>query len=60
MLDNLEYISRFDRSGMLDTISKLPEQIEQALEICRDIEVEAGEIENILISGMGGSAISGD
>ncbi|HDD57322.1 MAG TPA: bifunctional phosphoglucose/phosphomannose isomerase [Thermoplasmatales archaeon] len=61
MLDNLSEISAIDRSGMLDTIAKFPEQIEESIGIAKKLKVDIErEIDKILISGMGGSAISGD
>lgn len=49
-------------SQFYDLIYKLPEQIEDAYNIARKIEINLNEskIHNIVIAGMGGSAIGGD
>ncbi|RLF54209.1 MAG: bifunctional phosphoglucose/phosphomannose isomerase [Thermoplasmata archaeon] len=60
MVDPFKDIESFDRAGMLNLISRFPEDIERALELTENIEIEETEIDNIIISGMGGSAISGD
>ena len=61
MLDDLEMISNIDKSNMLDTIAKLPEQIKETIEIIKSSELpDLFKIDNIIISGMGGSAISGE
>jgi len=61
MLDDLEHISKIDKSNMLDVISKFPEQIKEAIEIANHTNIPNFlKIDNIIISGMGGSAISGD
>ena len=61
MLDDLEYISKIDKSNMLDVISKSPEQIKETIEIVSHTNIPNFlKIDNILISGMGASAISGD
>jgi len=61
MLDDLELISKIDKSNMLDTIAQFPEQIKETINIVSSINL-AGffKIDNIIVSGMGGSAISGD
>ena len=61
MLDDLELISKIDKSGMLDTIVQFPEQIKETIDIVNSTELKGFfKIDNIIISGMGGSAISGD
>jgi len=45
---------------MMHIIKKFPEQIREAIEIGEKIDMELGEIKNIIVSGMGGSAISGE
>jgi len=61
MLDDIKFISKIDKSGMLDTLAKFPEQIEEAIDIVNSTELNSlFKIDNIIISGMGGSAISGD
>jgi glucose/mannose-6-phosphate isomerase len=59
-LDNLEYIAGIDKDGMLDEISRFPENAETA--IIESLKVNLGEesdYSNVLIAGMGGSAVGG-
>ena len=53
---------RLDTVGMFELTAGLPEQVEAAAARAREIvtEVEPGEIENVVVVGMGGSGISGD
>lgn len=63
VLDDKNNIRVLDRSGMYDKIYNFPEQIEQALEIGRALEGRLhvpGDIRNIIVAGMGGSAIGAD
>jgi len=61
MLDNIDLIDEVDKSGMIDTVSKFPYQVEEALRLSENISLKLKrEIHNIVICGMGGSAISGD
>lgn len=60
-LDDLELISKIDKSGMIDTIAQFPEQIEETIDIIKSTSLDSiFKIDNVIISGMGGSAISGD
>jgi len=61
MLDDLGYISKMDKSNMLDAISQFPEQIKETIELVSHTNIpNILKINNIIISGMGASAISGD
>jgi len=61
MLDNLEKISEIDRSNMLDTLNQFPDQIKEAIEIAKTAKMDHFiKIDDVLITGMGGSGISGD
>jgi len=61
MLDDLENISKIDKSGMLDAVEKFPEQIKESEEIVKNTQLDSiFKIDHIIISGMGASAISGD
>jgi len=60
MLDNLELITQIDKSKMLDVVADFPNHIVQATKLAEDIRIAEKDINNIVISGMGGSAISGD
>ena len=45
---------------MLSLLRKFPEQIREGIEIGKKIEMNVDGIENVVISGMGGSGIAGD
>ena len=51
-----------DSAGMFDVIAAFPGQLKQAFEIGSniDIKLEVSGIRNIIITGLGGSAIGGD
>ncbi|MCL5986632.1 MAG: bifunctional phosphoglucose/phosphomannose isomerase [Actinobacteria bacterium] len=60
-LDDQSGISRLDKSGMLSIIESMPERIEEAFNIAKNIDL--GELRNltsVLVIGVGGSGISGD
>ncbi len=62
-LDNMETIKKIDPSGMYDKIYHFPEQLEDAAKIGRRITVDPNKysgIKNVVVAGMGGSAIGGD
>lgn len=57
-ITNLE---SFDKSGMVDIILNLPQSIRETKKITEKIEIKTNfEVDNIVITGMGGSAIGGD
>lgn len=64
MLDEIEEIKNIDRENIIEIFLKFPDHIEEALEIARGIELDdsihAAVLSNIVISGIGGSAIGGD
>lgn len=56
-----DYISRYDTSNQFDVLKKTYEQIEFAWNNKIDISsIKRKEIESVVVTGMGGSAISGD
>ncbi len=63
-LDNIDpqLLAKLDPSGMGKIIADFPEQCRQAVEIARktDIKLPGTSFRNIVICGMGGSAIAGD
>ena len=61
-LDNISVYQQFDKSGMLDHLHKFPEQCQKAWEKVLKLELppEYTKISNVVIVGMGGSAIGGD
>jgi glucose/mannose-6-phosphate isomerase len=61
MLDDLEFISKIDKSNQIRKIEKFPFQINEAIEIVDKLQInKIFKINNIIFNGMGGSAISGD
>lgn len=61
MLDDMEVINKIDKSSMIDTITQFSDQILETIGMMREFDVPAiDKIDNIVICGMGGSAISGD
>jgi glucose/mannose-6-phosphate isomerase len=61
-LDNASVYRQFDKSGMLDHLHEFPEQCHKAWEKVLKFELprEYSKIPNVVIAGMGGSAIGGD
>ena len=61
MLDDEKKIHQIDASHMLETLAKFPEQIKEAQQIAETIDIDrVMKIDNVLITGMGASAIAGD
>lgn len=60
-LDNIEEILKFDKGQVLSSIEKLPLQIRQAWNDVQNLVVpkECPLAKNVVISGMGGSALGG-
>lgn len=61
-LDDLKLITDVDKSGMWRRLSDFPRQCEEAERLARNLEFpfSSEDVENVVISGMGGSAIGGD
>ena len=61
MTNNSEKITLVDRANMLDGLARFPEQIMESLAIA-EVTERFGflKIDNVVIAGMGASAISGD
>jgi glucose/mannose-6-phosphate isomerase len=61
-LDNASVYRQFDKSGMLNHLHRFPEQCQKAWEKVSKLELprEYTRISNVVIVGMGGSAIGGD
>jgi glucose/mannose-6-phosphate isomerase len=61
-LISLDEIKRIDVSGMYNLIKSFPEQASDAVEIARasKIRLSSSRIKNVIITGLGGSAIGGD
>ncbi len=62
MLDNLEQIRELDKGGMFDLIYKFPDHCIEAINITKESisGLRFNNIMNVVITGMGGSAIGGD
>jgi len=61
MLDDLKLISAIDKSDMLGKVAGFPEQIKNSNDIVNSAMLGSFfKVDNIIISGMGASAISGD
>ena len=63
VLDDIEKVRSFDPSNMYNRIFDLPEQMAQALKLAGGWNVPAADfpdVKNIVVVGMGGSAIAGD
>ena len=60
-LDDVKFFSEIDKSDMLGAVEKLPKQIKEAKDIVNSTTLGGFyKIDNIIISGMGASSISGD
>ncbi len=61
-LDSLKIIKNVDKSNILKLLTDFPKQCQDAKQIGEKFRVESGyrNIKKIVITGMGGSAISGD
>ncbi len=59
MLDP-EDVRKVDRSGMIDIVASLPEQLLEGSRAAEQAHIEAGEANHVFLAGMGGSAIAGD
>ncbi|MEE9151352.1 MAG: bifunctional phosphoglucose/phosphomannose isomerase [Thermoplasmata archaeon] len=60
ILDDLDAIKKLDAGDMLGIIRNFPEQIEEAVKIAKGVEIEPFKPHQIVIAGVGGSAIGGD
>lgn len=58
----LDDIQAIDRQGMIDHLRRFPEQVRQAIALASDtsLDLSARGIRSIVLTGLGGSAISGD
>ena len=63
ILDDLDAMRILDRSGMLDLTEQVPQQCREALDIASAFTAKlpaAPKPANVVITGLGGSAIGGD
>ena len=61
-LDDLDLFPQVDSENMLQHVDALPEQVRDAWQHAHtlDIHPALSQVKNVVICGMGGSAISGD
>lgn len=55
-----EYVNKYDPSDQFNVLKNSWQQIDYAMGITPEVDIKAGDIDSLIISGMGGSAISGD
>ncbi|MCL5876398.1 MAG: bifunctional phosphoglucose/phosphomannose isomerase [Candidatus Bathyarchaeota archaeon] len=60
LLDDIEKIRAVDKSGMIDFCINAPQHYREAAKIAQKIKASYSVPDNIIIVGMGGSAIGGD
>lgn len=61
VLNDIERIAMIDKANMLDGLARFPEQIKEGLAIAETTErLNFIKIDNVVVAGMGASAISGD
>ncbi len=60
MLDQADYIARYDKHDALGVIAGQPQQLMQAYEFSLDGLGELSEVRQIVLAGMGGSALAGE
>lgn len=61
ILDSKERVAEVDRGKMLSVVEQIPEMIDAALKLPLHGELSPGaEIKQVIVAGMGGSAISGE
>jgi glucose/mannose-6-phosphate isomerase len=58
-LDDIDNIRRVDPRGMLDVITALPESAEDAIEAAEKVNLKVRRFRNLVVAGMGGSAVGG-
>jgi glucose/mannose-6-phosphate isomerase len=59
-LDDTASFHRLDPEGMLAAIDELPDQLRKAWELGLSLPLDLKDIQQVVISGLGGSAIGGD
>ncbi len=60
-IDDLAFIKSVDAADMLGLVLDMPEHIKTGIETGKKVKLPAGrKIQNILVTGLGGSAIGGD
>lgn len=57
MLDDANYIKQFDNQDALGVIAQHPQQLQATFSV--DVDIDASAITQIVVAGMGGSALAG-
>jgi glucose/mannose-6-phosphate isomerase len=60
LLDSADQLRKIDRSGMLAVVAAMPEMLQQAQQFSAGVTVPAQPVSQVIVAGMGGSAIAGD
>ena len=61
MLDDMEKIKEIDPTGQIDVLETWPELVKRAYELGKAVVIpDSSDFENLVVTGMGGSAISGE
>ncbi|MHA1449756.1 MAG: bifunctional phosphoglucose/phosphomannose isomerase [Candidatus Hodarchaeales archaeon] len=61
MLDDLTKMKEIDPTGQIEVLEKWPELIKEAYELGKAVVIsDSGNYESLIVTGMGGSAISGE
>ncbi|MEM3442898.1 MAG: bifunctional phosphoglucose/phosphomannose isomerase, partial [Candidatus Bathyarchaeia archaeon] len=60
ILDRLEEIKRVDKSDMLSFCVEAPKHYEKASKLADNVSIDYPKPKNLIVAGMGGSAISGE
>ncbi len=55
----MDETNQTDKSNMIKVIENIPEHIAEAVKLAKDVKITE-PIKNIMVAGMGGSAVSGD
>src|SRR5436189_3138725 len=60
-LDSVEHIQKIDKENLIESIYDLAEQVKQAWNEVASLEIkhDFSEVKNIVVAGMGGSALGG-
>src|SRR5256712_2051921 len=53
-------IRRVDRSGMLEIVASLPDQLLEGYRNAESVRIDLGDARRVFLAGMGGSGIAGD
>lgn len=61
MLDDKQQLRSYDKSNMIDGLARFPDQIKEAVVLAENVMMDPIlKIDNVIVTGMGASAISGD